>query len=73
MNPMRGGTIQQEAEVLVIHSRDYVMRQNTKGNAGYLSDQPQRSSSFWTFEYYQQYFDVDTNTVSVIYVLLAQV
>jgi len=36
---------------------------NVTGNRGYLSDQPQRSSSFWTFEYYQQYFDVDTNTV----------
>lgn len=70
---MQGGKIQQEAEVFDISFRVYIMRQNTKGNTGYLSDQPQRSSSFWTFEYYQQYFDVDTNTVSVMYVLLAQV
>jgi len=38
-------------------------RRNTTVNRGYLSDQPQRSNSFWTFQYYQQYFDVDTNTV----------
>ncbi|KAG6810441.1 hypothetical protein H0H92_011860, partial [Tricholoma furcatifolium] len=33
---------------------------------GYLQDQPSQrkgSSSFWTVEYYQQYFDVDTQTV----------
>lgn len=70
---MQGGKTQQEAEVFVISFRVYIMRQNTKGNAGYLSDQPQRSSSFWTFEYYQQYFDVDTNTVSLMHILLAQV
>lgn len=38
------------------------------GNAdrGYLSDQsnvPKGSSGFWTVEYYQPYFDVDTKTV----------
>ncbi|KAL5497754.1 hypothetical protein ACEPAH_2685 [Sanghuangporus vaninii] len=30
---------------------------------GYLTDQPQQRSGFWTFEYYQRYFDVDTKTV----------
>ncbi|KAI5120522.1 hypothetical protein M0805_004530 [Coniferiporia weirii] len=35
----------------------------SNANRGYLSDQPQRRSSIWTFEYYQQYFDVDTKTV----------
>ncbi|KAF8654802.1 hypothetical protein AX16_003371 [Volvariella volvacea WC 439] len=35
------------------------------GNAdrGYLQDQPQRKGGFWTLDYYQQYFDVDTQTV----------
>ncbi|KAF8639227.1 hypothetical protein AX17_001712 [Amanita inopinata Kibby_2008] len=36
------------------------------GNAdrGYLQDQPRKGSlSFWTVEYYQSYFDVDTQTV----------
>ncbi|KAF8065049.1 hypothetical protein FPV67DRAFT_1671337 [Lyophyllum atratum] len=37
------------------------------GNAdrGYLQDQPSRkaTSAFWTVEYYQPYFDVDTQTV----------
>ncbi|KAJ7594378.1 hypothetical protein C8J56DRAFT_1012646 [Mycena floridula] len=37
------------------------------GNAdrGYLQDQPHRkaASGFWTVEYYQSYFDVDTTTV----------
>ena len=34
--------------------------------AGYLHNEPQRGKSgFWTFDYYQQYFDVDTRTVSI--------
>ncbi|TFK75583.1 Yip1-domain-containing protein [Pluteus cervinus] len=38
---------------------------NTGGSGpGYLYDGPRRpSSGFWTLEYYQQYFDVDTITV----------
>jgi len=35
------------------------------GNAdrGYLQNQGKGSSGFWTIEYYQEYFDVDTKTV----------
>ncbi|KAL1707228.1 hypothetical protein EV121DRAFT_256084 [Schizophyllum commune] len=35
------------------------------GNAdrGYLQDRPKGASGFWTLDYYQQYFDVDTKTV----------
>lgn len=29
---------------------------------GYIADQP-RSSSFWSLDYYQSYFDIDTKTV----------
>lgn len=33
-------------------------------SAGYLREQPgQSKSGFWTVEYYQPYFDVDTKTV----------
>ncbi|EJD01879.1 Yip1 domain family protein [Fomitiporia mediterranea MF3/22] len=32
-------------------------------NRGYLNDDTQQRSGFWTFEYYQRYFDVDTKTV----------
>jgi hypothetical protein len=32
--------------------------------AGYFEDPPSRGGGgFWTVEYYQQYFDVDTKTV----------
>jgi hypothetical protein len=33
-------------------------------SVGYLRDQPsQGKGGFWTVEYYQSYFDVDTHTV----------
>ncbi|EIM87379.1 Yip1-domain-containing protein [Stereum hirsutum FP-91666 SS1] len=38
---------------------------NTRGghsSRGYIADQP-RSSSFWSLDYYQSYFDIDTKTV----------
>lgn len=34
-------------------------------NTGYIADQP-RSSSFWSLDYYQSYFDVDTKTVRLV-------
>jgi hypothetical protein len=33
--------------------------------AGYFEDPPSRGGGFWTVEYYQQYFDVDTKTVRI--------
>lgn len=43
----------------------HVWRDCANSSSGYLQDQPQRkgSSGFWTVEYYQSYFDVDTKTV----------
>lgn len=36
-------------------------------SAGYLRDQPsQGKGGFWTVEYYQPYFDVDTQTVRTL-------
>lgn len=31
---------------------------------GYIPDRTAKSSGFWTVEYYQPYFDIDTKTVS---------
>ncbi len=32
--------------------------------SGYIPDKAARPSGFWTVEYYQPYFDIDTKTVS---------
>ncbi|KAI0663068.1 Yip1-domain-containing protein [Cubamyces menziesii] len=36
---------------------------STNASRGYISDGPAKSSGFWTLDYYQPYFDVDTKTV----------
>ncbi|KIY49871.1 Yip1-domain-containing protein [Fistulina hepatica ATCC 64428] len=47
----------------------FIPSNQTNGNGvgntdrGYLQDRPAASSGFWTLDYYQQYFDVDTKSV----------
>jgi hypothetical protein len=37
---------------------------------GYYGEQPATSSGFWTIEYYQKYFDVDTKMVFFVSVFV---
>lgn len=43
----------------------YALAMDPCNYAGYISDGPSKSSGFWTLDYYQPYFDVDTKTVSM--------
>ncbi|KAL1946928.1 hypothetical protein VTO73DRAFT_15032 [Trametes versicolor] len=37
--------------------------QGTNASRGFISDGPSKNAGFWTLDYYQPYFDVDTHTV----------
>jgi protein YIPF1/2 len=41
----------------------HLIAANSKASIGYIQDERKGAGGFWTVEYYQAYFDVDTQTV----------